>query len=186
MTSTKVDPNDTPRFERRVPEGDERERDVCARCGFIAYANPKVVVGSVTTLGGRILLCKRAIPPRTGYWTLPAGFLEENELPEEGATREAWEEARARIRIGDLLAIYSIRHISQIQLIYRAELLDEAIAPGPESMEVRLFRWHDIPWDELAFPSVRWALRHHRERANEPPGAPFTNPNGSDGELPGL
>ena len=174
-----------PLFERRVPDGDERERDVCGRCGFVAYQNPKMVVGSVVTRGGRLLLCKRAIAPRAGFWTLPAGYLEERELPEEGAVREAWEEARARIRIRDLLAVYAIRHLSQIQLIYRAELLDEAIDAGPESEAVRLFRWHDIPWDDLAFPSVRWALRQHRQLGDGPAGAPFGNPDGSDGELPG-
>ncbi len=175
---------DLPLFDRRVPEGDEREREVCRRCGFVAYQNPKVVVGAVVSLEGRILLCRRAIEPRAGFWTLPAGFLEEQELPEEGAAREAWEEARARIEVRDLLAVYALRHLSQIQLIYRATLRDEAIGAGPESEEVRLFRWHDIPWDELAFPSVRWALRQHREVGDAPMGAPFGNPGGSDGELP--
>ncbi|MBO6936304.1 MAG: NUDIX hydrolase [Deltaproteobacteria bacterium] len=183
--STRDTDVDQPLFERRIPPGDDKERPVCTRCGFVDYSNPKIVVGSVATLGGRFLLCKRAIAPREGFWTLPAGYLENHELPEEGAVREAHEEARAKLKIKDLLAIYSIRHISQIQLMFRAELLDERIEPGPESREVRLFRWHDIPWDELAFPSVRWALRHHRELGDRPVGAPFTNPDGSDGELPG-
>lgn len=182
MATKRDTEGELPLFERRVPEGDDREREICARCGFIAYRNPKVVVGSVVSHEGRLLLCRRAIAPRAGYWTLPAGFLEEHELPEEGAAREAWEEARAEIRVRDLLAIYAIRHISQIQLIYRAELLDERIEPGPESTEVRLLRWHDVPWDELAFPSVRWALRQHRERGEGLVGAPFGNPEGSDGQ----
>ena len=148
---------------RRIPEGDDRERMICADCGFILYDNPKVVVGSVARWDDRILLCRRAINPRRGFWTLPAGYLELHESTSVGAAREAWEEARARIRIESLLAIYDIPRISQVQLIYRAQLLDEAVAAGPESLEVGLFRWDDIPWDEVAFPSVRWALHHERE-----------------------
>jgi len=148
---------------RSIPEGDNRERMVCAECGYILYDNPKIVVGSVARWGERILLCRRSINPRHGYWTLPAGYLELNESASAGAEREAWEEAGARIEIEGLLAIYDIPRISQVQLIYRARLLDEAIEAGPESLEVRLFEWREIPWNELAFPSINWALQHDRE-----------------------
>jgi ADP-ribose pyrophosphatase YjhB (NUDIX family) len=148
---------------RAVPEGDNRERTICADCGYILYDNPKVVVGSVVRWGDRILLCRRSIEPRRGFWTLPAGYLELHEATSAGAEREAWEEAQARIAIESLLAIYDIPRISQVQLIYRARLLDEAVAPGPESLEVGLFHWNEIPWDELAFPSVHWALHHEHE-----------------------
>jgi ADP-ribose pyrophosphatase YjhB (NUDIX family) len=148
---------------RGIPEGDNRERMICAECGFILYDNPKIVVGSVPRWGDRLLLCRRAIHPRKGYWTLPAGYLELNESTSAGAEREAWEEAFARICIEGLLAIYDIPRISQVQLIYRARLLDPEVAPGPESLEVGLFGWEEIPWEELAFPSVRWALTQERE-----------------------
>ena len=148
---------------RSVPEGDNRERMICAECGFILYDNPKIVVGSVARWGEHILLCRRAIHPRRGYWTLPAGYLELNEATSAGAEREAWEEAQAKIRIEGLLAIYDIPRISQVQLIYRARLVEESVAAGPESLEVGLFGWDDIPWPELAFPSVGWALNHERE-----------------------
>ena len=148
---------------RSIPEGDNRERMICAECGYILYDNPKIVVGSVTRWSEQILLCRRSINPRHGFWTLPAGYLELNESASAGAEREAWEEAQARIEIEGLLAIYDIPRISQVQLIYRARLLDQAIRPGLESLEVRLFEWEEIPWGELAFPSVGWALQHDRE-----------------------
>jgi ADP-ribose pyrophosphatase YjhB (NUDIX family) len=148
---------------RGIPEGDNRERMICAECGYVLYDNPKIVVGAVARWGEKVLLVRRSIEPRCGFWTLPAGFLELNEAASAGAEREAWEEARARIEIEGLLAIYDIPRISQVQLIYRARLLDEAIAAGPESLEVGLFGWEEIPWDRLAFPSIRWALQHDRE-----------------------
>ncbi len=148
--------------ERRIPEGDTRERMVCPDCGFIAYENPKIVVGAVVTSGDRFLLCRRAIEPRAGYWTLPAGYLEVNESTMAGAAREAFEEARARISIDGLLAVYDIPRISQVQVIYRARLAEPGFEPGPESLEVRLFAWSEIPWDDLAFPSVHWSLQHYR------------------------
>src|SRR5580693_5234039 len=126
--------------QRTIPEGDERERLVCGECGFVLYDNPKIVVGSVARWGDKILLCRRAIDPRRGFWTLPAGYLELNESTRAGAEREAWEEARARIEIESLLAIYDITRLSQVQLIYRARLLDDAIQAGLESLEVKLFR----------------------------------------------
>jgi ADP-ribose pyrophosphatase YjhB (NUDIX family) len=148
---------------RGIPEGDNRERMICAECGYILYDNPKIVVGSVARWGERILLVRRSIEPRYGFWTLPAGFLELNESASGGAEREAWEEAQARIEIEGLLAIYDIPRISQVQLIYRARLIDETVAAGPESLEVGLFGWDEIPWGDLAFPSVSWALHHDYE-----------------------
>jgi ADP-ribose pyrophosphatase YjhB (NUDIX family) len=166
-----------------IPEGDNRERMICADCGYVLYDNPKIVVGSVTRWGERILLCRRSINPRRGFWTLPAGYLELNESTGAGAEREAWEEARAKIEIEGLLAIYDIPRISQVQLIYRARLLDENVAAGPESLEVRLFAWDEIPWDDLAFPSVHWALEHYFEATRTGDLATRGNPPGATGDL---
>ena len=152
-----------PRKNASRPD-DDRERDVCGACGEIHYINPKVVVGSVCTLDNKLLLCRRAIEPRIGYWTIPAGYMEMHETAEEGARREAYEEARARIEIDGLLAVYSVARLSQVQLLYRAELLDPHIEAGPESLEVRMFDWPDIPWDDLAFPTVRWVLERAQSR----------------------
>lgn len=146
-----------------IPEKDERERFVCTVCGTVHYVNPKIIVGAVCTFGERVLLCRRAIEPRLGYWTIPAGFMELGETAEEGARREAFEEARADIAICGLLAVYSIKRINQVHLLYRARLLDERVAPGIESLEVKLAHWHEIPWTDLAFPSVDWALRKGQE-----------------------
>ena len=181
MTTDKKPP--IGKFERRIPEGDNRHREVCLDCGFINYENPKVVVGAVCRWGTKILLCRRAINPRKGFWTLPAGYLEQHETTTAGAEREAWEEARARIAIDALLAVYTIPRLSQVQLIYRARLLDDAITAGPESLEVGLFDYADIPWDDLAFPSVHWALGHHHAVAAQPIFAAFTNPVGELGDL---
>ena len=164
-------------FLRQIPEGEDRERDVCGTCGFINYVNPKIVVGSVVTFGDRILFCKRAIEPRKGFWTLPAGFMEERETAEEGAAREAMEEACATIEIDGLLACYSVPRISQVQLMYRARLVDPNIAAGPESTDVALLTWDEIPWQQLAFPSVVWALQHYKEWLAGAP-TPFGNPPG--------
>lgn len=147
-----------PSFSRKVPEGDTRPRLVCDHCGFVDYVNPRIVVGAVCTWEDRILLCRRAIEPRQGFWTLPAGFLEEREGTEAGAAREAREEARAEIEIDALLAVYDVPRISQVHIFFRARLRSPEVRAGEESAEVGLFRWEDIPWDDLAFPSVRWAL----------------------------
>lgn len=165
-----------PKFETRIPPGDDRERQVCAACGFIDYQNPKIVVGSIAIWRDKILLCKRAIEPRKGFWTLPAGYLELKETAEEGAKREAWEEARARLDIDRLLAIYSVPRISQVQLMFRARLTLPDIAAGPESAEVALFAWDEIPWANLAFPTVGWALRHFNETRDKVDFPPFSNP----------
>lgn len=163
-------------FVRRIPEGDNVERDVCAVCGHVHYVNPKIVVGAVCSWDGRILICRRAIEPRRGFWTIPAGYLEEQEVPEDGAKREAFEEAQAKIEIDALLAVYSVARISQVQLIYRAHLTAPDFAPGTESLETKLVTWDEIPWNDLAFPSVHWALNHHREVAGRTAFPPFSNP----------
>ena len=167
---------------RGVPPGDDRARLMCPDCGFVAYENPKIVVGSVCHWQSRILMCRRAIEPREGFWTLPAGFLELHETTEEGAAREAWEEARARIAIEGLLAIYNIPRISQVQLIYRARLVAADVAAGPESAEVGLFAWSEIPWDEIAFPSVHWSLQRFAETAGKALGSLGGNPPESEAD----
>ena len=164
------------RFQRSVPPGDERERLVCGDCGWIHYVNPKIVVGAVVTYGEQFLLCRRAIEPRSGFWTIPAGYMEEGESAEAGAAREVWEEALARVTLDALLAVYSIPVISQVQLIYRGTLSEPVFGVGLESLEVRLFDWSDIPWDELAFPSVTWALQHFRSVQGATAFPPFTAP----------
>ncbi len=165
-----------PRFVRKIPPGDNMERAVCVECGFVDYQNPKIVVGSVAAWGEKILLCKRAIEPRSGYWTLPAGYLELGETAEDGARREAQEEACADIEIDRLLAVYSVPRISQVQLMFRARLAAPEIAAGPESAEVGLFDWKNIPWPDIAFPSAGWALRQYRETIGKSDFPPFSNP----------
>jgi ADP-ribose pyrophosphatase YjhB (NUDIX family) len=157
------------------------ERYVCGDCGHIYYTNPKIVVGSVVTFENKFLLCRRAIEPRRGFWTLPAGFLEEHETPQDGARREAREEAEADIEINALLAVYAVPHISQVQLMFRARLAKPEFGAGAESLDVRLFDWEEIPWGEIAFPSARWALHHYREVRERDVFAPFTNPPGEEG-----
>lgn len=166
-------------FTRRIPQGDDRERRVCDTCGFIDYENPKIVVGVVARASDdRIVLCRRAIAPRLGYWTIPAGYMELNETAAEGAAREAWEEARITLAIEGVLAVYSVPQISQIQIIHRARLTEDAYAPGPESQEVALFAWDALPWEDLAFPTVRWALNDDHRLGDGPLGPAFGNPEG--------
>lgn len=162
-------------FEKRIPEGDSLTRQVCVNCGFIKYENPLVVVGAIITHQEpghpqpKILLCRRAIHPRHGKWTPPAGFMEKHETLEEGARRESQEEAGAEVEIGSLLGIYSIPHISQVHVFYRARLVPPAspgrplFAAGPESLEVRLVHYEEIPWDELAFSVAKYALKWWKE-----------------------
>jgi ADP-ribose pyrophosphatase YjhB (NUDIX family) len=173
-------------FIRGIPEGDNREREICADCGYIAYENPKIVVGSVVVAPDRrVLLCRRAIEPRLGFWTLPAGFMELGETLEEGAMREAYEEAQARIHIEGILGVFSISRIGQVQILFRARFSDHALEEQPvtplfgvgeESLEVGLFEWDSIPWDELAFPTARWALEAWRSVGMGAIGAPVGNP----------
>lgn len=166
-------------FDRLIPEGDERERDVCRHCGFIDYRNPRIIVASVVSKNEQILLCKRAIEPRKGFWTIPAGFMELGESIEEAAIREAKEEALADIEIDCMLAIYPIPRIGQVQIMFRAKLVSD-YAAGIESEEVGLYDWKDIPWRDIAFPSVTWALTHYAETRNTTSFIPFGNPSGTD------
>ena len=166
-----------------TPPGDNRPRQVCESCGFIHYVNPRMVVGALCLWEDKILLCRRAIEPRSGLWTLPAGYLELNETTEEAARRETHEEAGAEIEIDALFAIYALRHISQVQLIYLARLLGPGFAPGPESAEVRLFGWEELPREEIAFPSVDWALDRYAEVRGRESFQPASNPGGETGEM---
>jgi ADP-ribose pyrophosphatase YjhB (NUDIX family) len=159
---------------RTIPAGDTRTRLVCPDCGYIEYANPKIVAGAVCTWQNRILLCRRAIPPAEGKWTFPAGFLEMGETTAAGAAREVMEEAGADVIVGALLGLYEIAEISQVNIVYHAEMRSPDFAAGAESLEVRLFDWQEIPWDDLAFPSVRWFLE--RFRAGGAPDVKFAAP----------
>lgn len=167
-----------PHFERRTVPGDTHERAVCTQCGYVAYENPKIVVGSVVVHAGEVLLCRRAIEPRRGFWTLPAGYLELGETCAEGAAREAQEEAGAQISIDGVLALFSLSRIGQVQVIHRARFAcgEPRFAAGAESLEVGLFGWDGIPWADIAFPSVRWSLDAWRRVGGGPLGAPEGNP----------
>lgn len=147
----------------RIPDDDDRLRYVCDACDFIHYENPRIVVGVLATWREQILLCKRAIEPRSGLWTLPAGFLENEETTLEGAVRETWEEARAKVEQERLYRIFNLPHISQVYMFYRAELSAKEFAAGPESLDVQLFDEADIPWQSLAFPVVDQTLRSYLE-----------------------
>ncbi len=153
----------------RIPEGDNMPRYVCDACGTIHYQNPKIVTGCIPEWEDRLLLCRRAIEPRHGLWTLPAGFMENGETTAEGAARETLEEARARVAVDRLYALFNIPHINQVYLMFRARLLDLDFAPGPESLEVALFSEQEIPWNELAFPVVKETLNRyfHDRRAGQ-------------------
>jgi ADP-ribose pyrophosphatase YjhB (NUDIX family) len=142
----------------RVPADDNRERAVCTACGDIHYENPINVVGTVPVWGEQVLLCRRNIEPRYGLWTLPAGFLELGETTEAGALRETDEEAGARIELQGLFTVLNVVRVGQVHLYYRARLHDTDFAPGPESIEARLFHEHEVPWEEIAFRSVRETL----------------------------
>lgn len=143
---------------RRVPAGDSRDRDCCDHCGTIHYQNPRPVVGTIPVWEDKVLLCKRAIEPRLGYWTLPAGFMEIGETTAEGAQRETLEEAGARIAMGPLFTMIDVPHAEQVHLFYRAELLDLDFVAGTESLAVRLFTEAQVPWHDLAFRTVSTTL----------------------------
>lgn len=153
------------------PEGDTCDRHVCTACATIHYINPKIIVGAVCDWQDKVLLCRRAIEPRHGFWTVPAGFMEIDESTEEGAVRETWEEATAHIEIVGLLGLYNIVRLSQVQIFYRANLLSPEMAAGIETLELDLFDWDEIPWDDLAFPTVHWILRKAIDTRGQ--GAPF-------------
>lgn len=142
-----------------IPEGDNRPRYWCPACRQVHYQNPKIVVGAVPLWEDRILLCKRAIEPRKGYWTLPAGFMENGETLQEGAARETWEEACATVEIGDLYTVFNLPHIYQVYMFFLGRLVDGKYGVGEESAEVGLFALDRIPWDELAFPTIGRTLK---------------------------
>jgi ADP-ribose pyrophosphatase YjhB (NUDIX family) len=145
----------------KVPEGDHLPRHVCESCGTIHYQNPRIIAGCVVDVGGKILLCKRAIEPRLGFWTIPAGFMENGESVQDGAAREAMEEALANVRIGSLLAIVNVLHAHQVHIMFRAQLIEPKFGIGPESLETALYDESEIPWSEMAFRSVEFALRKY-------------------------
>jgi ADP-ribose pyrophosphatase YjhB (NUDIX family) len=147
--------------ELRLPPDDNRTRHVCTACGEIHYQNPKLIVGAIPEWQDKILLCRRAIEPRHGLWTLPAGFMENGETTVEAAARETLEEANAQVDIGELYSMYNIPYINQVHLLFRAKLLNLDFSPGVESLEVQLFSEEDIPWDTLAFRPVRFTLQHY-------------------------
>ncbi len=162
----------------RVPPEDNRLRHVCDACGTVHYQNPKMVVGSIPLWENesqtQVLLCRRAIEPRLGYWTLPAGFMENEETTAEAAERETLEEAGARIELHDLFSLLNVPHVHQVHMFYRARLLDLDFAAGPESLEVQLFSEADIPWEEIAFPTVSHTLKlMFADLAKQPQAAGF-------------
>ncbi|MEQ8497063.1 MAG: NUDIX hydrolase, partial [Gammaproteobacteria bacterium] len=143
----------------RMPEGDTRPRHVCDSCGEIFYQNPNIVAGSIPVWGEQVLLCKRAIEPRFGYWTLPAGFMENGETTAEAAARETLEEACAQVVIGELFAVFNLPQINQVYMMFLAALPALEFGPGSESLECRLCREDEIPWSELAFPTITHTLK---------------------------
>ncbi len=145
----------------RIPEGDDRERYVCTNCELIHYTNPRVIVGCVPVYEGRVLLCKRAIEPRKNYWTLPAGFMENGETTPEGAARETWEEARAKVSNLQLYRLFDVPYISQVYMFYRCDIDKGEYGVGPESLESSLYTEDEIPWKEIAFPVVIETLREY-------------------------
>ncbi len=147
----------------RTPEGDHFVRFVCEFCGVVHYQNPKLIVGCVPEHAGRILLCRRAIEPRLGFWTIPAGFMENGETTQEGARRESFEEALAQVEIGSLLAVVHVLHADQVHVMFRARLPEASFGPSPESLEVGLYGESEIPWGDIAFRSVDFALRRYFE-----------------------
>lgn len=147
----------------KVPPGDNLPRHVCDRCGTIHYQNPKVVVGAIAEWEDKILMCRRAIEPRYGCWTLPAGFMENNETTGEAALRETLEEAGAKIALAEMFTFVDLPHISQIHIVYRAKLLDPDFVPGEESLEAALVTEANIPWDDIAFRSIEYTLRCYFE-----------------------
>jgi ADP-ribose pyrophosphatase YjhB (NUDIX family) len=149
------------RVELRIPEGDSLPRHVCNACGTIHYENPRIIVGCVPEWENRVLLCRRAIEPRHGLWTVPAGFMENGETTAQGAQRETLEEANARVEILGLYSLFNIPHINQVYLLFRARLLDLDFHAGAETLETRLFAESEVPWDEIAFITVRRTLNHY-------------------------
>jgi ADP-ribose pyrophosphatase YjhB (NUDIX family) len=161
-------PNCGARVKQQIPPGDDRLREVCPSCGRIHYQNPKLVVGVVPEWQGRILLCRRAIEPRAGLWTLPAGYLENGETAADGARRETWEEARASVHQLVPYALFDLTFVNQLYLMFRGHLVSEDCAPGPESLEVGLFAESEIPWEQTAFKVIEETLRQYfQDRARK-------------------
>ena len=159
-------PNCGAKVNRQIPQGDDRVRHVCSACGRIHYQNPKLVVGLIPDWQGRILLCRRAIAPREGLWTLPAGYLENGETAADGARRETWEEARARVNQLTPYALFDLTFVNQLYLMYRGTMDSDACEPGAESIEVALFTEPAIPWDQIAFQAIAETLRcYFQDRA---------------------
>ncbi len=150
-----------------IPEMDNKLRDVCTACNTIHYQNPNIVAGTLPVHNEEILLCKRAIEPRKGYWTLPAGFMENEETTQQAAIRETTEEANANVELSHLLSMIDVPHISQVHMFFYAELTDLNFHSGPESLEVKLFKEDEIPWEEIAFPTVKRTLRHYLSERKE-------------------
>jgi len=148
---------------QEIPDGDNRLRFVCAECGTVHYQNPRIITGCLATFEDKILLCKRAIEPRFGMWTLPAGFMENGETATEGALRETLEEANARVDIINIYTLFNLPHISQVYMFFLAELSDLNFSAGTESSEVKLFKGEEIPWENLAFPVVRDSIQFYLE-----------------------
>jgi ADP-ribose pyrophosphatase YjhB (NUDIX family) len=147
----------------KIPEGDHLPRFVCEACGTIHYQNPRIIAGCIPEWQGKILLCRRAIEPRLGFWTVPAGFMENGEAVQDAAAREAQEEALADVEIGSLVSIINVIRAHQVHIIFRARLRNTNFGVGPESLEVALYEEQDIPWSEIAFLSVEFALRRYLE-----------------------
>lgn len=156
-------PNCSAKVSLKIPEGDNRERYVCDSCNTIHYSNPNVVVGTLPAFEDKILLCKRAIEPRVGLWTVPAGFLENGESLLQGAWRETKEETQAEVDMKEILTIFNIPQINQIYVIYRANIEDNSFGPTSESLDVKLFSYDEVPWEELAFPFVPKTINHYYE-----------------------
>lgn len=144
-----------------IPEGDNRNRHVCDECGTIHYQNPRIIAGTLPVYEGKVLLCRRAIEPRRGFWTLPAGFMENGETTQEAAERETWEEAEAKIDIDGLYTLYDLPHISQVYMFYRGTVVDGKYGAGLESIETQLFTESDVPWSDLAFPTIGRTLKRY-------------------------
>lgn len=144
-----------------IPQGDNRYRHVCDQCGEIHYQNPKIICGSLPLWENRILLCKRAIEPRYGYWTLPAGFMEMDETTTDAAKRETWEEAQTRVKLKQLYCVFNLPHVNQLYMMYLAEMESMEFQPGIESLAVGLYEEESIPWEELAFSTIRKTLEFY-------------------------
>ncbi|MEW4983403.1 MAG: NUDIX hydrolase [Cycloclasticus sp.] len=147
--------------ESKIPDGDHQLRDVCGSCDIIHYQNPRIIAGCIPVWEDKVLLCKRAINPQKGFWTLPAGFMELGETTEQAAIRETLEEAEAIVQAEALYAVFNLPHINQVYMMYRSVLLKPEFSSGIESLDVRLFAEHEIPWQDLAFEAIRMSLEYY-------------------------